>query len=560
MLTSKNSWNKIINKKYVEEQILERNVQRMPKTFNSTGLCVAEEHYMVNIDKRLKEIKELVDDGKYFTINRARQYGKTTTLIALSQYLQKDYYVVLLDFQTISNSKFEKENSFCLLFSKMFLHSLRNNKLSVNESLHLAIAELSRQVKEKSFEFELPELFEYLSDICEATDKPIVLMIDEVDSATNNQVFLDFLAQLRAQYLKRFQQRTFQSVILAGVYDVKNLGRKLRPSEEHKVNSPWNIAADFDIDMSCSRDGIIGMLKEYENDYHTGMNIDEMASKIFDYTSGYPFLVSRLCQLIDQKVSQEYSSKKFAWTKEGFNRALRMILSEKNTLFESLIGKIHNYPQLNKMLRTILFTGKTFSYVTDESVIDIATMFGFIKNENGNIAISNRIFETRLYNFYLSEEKMQETDIYKASLQDKNQFIINGYLNMKLVLERFVVHFNDIYGERDHVFLEEEGRQFFLLYLRPIINGIGNYYVEARTRDLRRADVIVDYCGERYVIEMKIWHGHEYNNRGEQQLVGYLEDFHIDTGYMISFNFNKNKQIGVFDICFGDKKIIEAVV
>ncbi len=65
---------------------------------------------------------------------------------------------------------------------------------------------------------------------------------------------------------------------------------------------------------------------------------------------------------------------------------------------------------------------------------------------------------------------------------------------MRLVLERFVVYFNDIYGECEQVFLEEEGRQFFLLYLKPIINGVGNYYVEARTRDLRRADVIVDYC------------------------------------------------------------------
>ena len=30
-------------------------------------------------------------------------------------------------------------------------------------------------------------------------------MIDEVDSASNNQVFLDFLGQLRAQYINRFQ-------------------------------------------------------------------------------------------------------------------------------------------------------------------------------------------------------------------------------------------------------------------------------------------------------------------------------------------------------------------
>ena len=83
--------------------------------------------------------------------------------------------------------------------------------------------------------------------------------------------------------------------------------------------------------------------------------------------------------------------------------------------------------------------------------------------------------------------------------------------------------------------------RFFLLYLKPIINGTGNYYVESRTRDMRRTDVIVDYKGKQYVCELKIWHGNEYNRRGEQQLIGYLDDYHLTTGYMVSFNFNKKK-------------------
>lgn len=73
----------------------------MAKVFNVSAVCIPEDHYMVNIDKRLAEIKKLVDDGKYFTINCARQYGKTTTLRALKEYLRNDYYAVLSDFQNI---------------------------------------------------------------------------------------------------------------------------------------------------------------------------------------------------------------------------------------------------------------------------------------------------------------------------------------------------------------------------------------------------------------------------------------------------------------------------
>lgn len=532
----------------------------MAKVFNTTGLCVPEAHYMVNIDERLNEIRKLVDDGKYFTISKARQYGKTTTLMALSRFLQKDYYVVLIDFQTFGSVDFETEKKFSHAFANTFLKIYRRANSTVTGKLQKVLDSLSFKIADQNPDFTLRPLFDKIEDICAASDKPIVLMIDEVDSATNNQVFIDFLAQLRAQYLRRFQQPALKSVILAGVYDIRNLRQKIRPEDEHKYNSPWNIAADFDVDMSFSKDDIAGMLTEYENDYHTGMCVEEMACRIYDDTSGYPFLVSRLCQLMDEKVSRECGSRKMAWMQEGFHRALRMILQERNTLFDSLIGKLHDYPQLNNMLQTILFTGKTFTYAADASVIDVAAMFGFIQNQRGNVAIANRIFETRLYNFYLSEDEMQKTDIYKASLQDKNQFIVNGYLNMRLVLEKFVVHFNDIYGKCKEEFLEEEGRKFFLLFLRPIINGTGNYYVESRTRDLRRADVVVDYCGERYVIEMKIWHGQEYNNRGEQQLAGYLDDFHINMGYMISFNINKNKRVGVHDIIIRDKKIIEAVV
>lgn len=70
----------------------------------------------------------------------------------------------------------------------------------------------------------------------------------------------------------------------------------------------------------------------------------------------------------------------------------------------------------------------------------------------------------------------------------------------------------------------------------------------------------MDYRGERYVIEMKIWHGAEYNRRGEEQLLGYLEDYQLKRGYMLSFNFNQKKQIGIREVCLGDKVLIEAIV
>ena len=552
----------IIKSRYIRAEAGKMEVICVPKVFNTTAVCIPKEHYMVNLDERLKKIKVFVDAGKYFTINRARQYGKTTTLRALYLYLQGDYYVVSMDFQTFGSAEFQTETIFSRSFANSFLRSLKRNPVNKTEQLNEAMAQLEKSVASQNDFFALKALFEQLGDICAVSDKPIVLMIDEVDSASNNQVFLDFLAQLRAQYMERDIYPSFRSVILAGVYDVKNLRGKIRPEDEHRYNSPWNIAADFDISMSFSKNEIAGMLTEYEADYKTGMNVDEMAGLLFDDTSGYPFLVSRLCQLMDEVVCKKetYGSKSAAWTKEGFYEAQRLILAEKNMLFESLSEKLVSYPELNDMLKSLLFTGKPIVFNYYEPSIGVASMFGFVKNKNGMLVVANRIFETWLYNFYLSAADMQKKEIYAASLMDKNQFIVNGCLNMRLILEKFVVHFHDLYGDQNETFLEEEGRKYFLLYLRPIINGTGNYYIEAQTRGQKRTDVIVDYRGHQYVIEMKIWRGQEYNNRGEKQLAGYLDDYHVNKGYMVSFNFNRKKKTGIREIVFNDKVIIEAVV
>jgi len=121
------------------------------------------------------------------------------------------------------------------------------------------------------------------------------------------------------------------------------------------------------------------------------------------------------------------------------------------------------------MLHSLLFTGRNIVYNSFEASIEIAAMFGFVKNRNGALAISNRIFETWLYNFYLTSSEIQGCDIHKASLLDKNQFLVDGRLNIRLILEKFTIHFNDLYGDCNENFLEEEGRRYFLLYLRPII-------------------------------------------------------------------------------------------
>ena len=125
---------------------------------------------------------------------------------------------------------------------------------------------------------------------------------------------------------------------------------KVRPDEAHKMNSPWNIAAKFKVDMNFSKKDIAGMLQEYEKDSCTGMNIDEIAGMLYDYTSGYPYLVSDLCKIMEEDLEDTgaYKDKSEIWTKNGVLDAVKVLLSDNNPLFESLIGKLNDYPGVKK--------------------------------------------------------------------------------------------------------------------------------------------------------------------------------------------------------------------
>ena len=517
------------------------------KRFNTAGTCRPNEHYMVDITERLEIIRKMVANGDYFCINRGRQYGKTTTLEAIRRQLSDEYRVFKISFEGIDDNYFENAATANAVFLKLLRRETRNALMDDK------VKELLEEVAPRGLKsVDGLDFSDIVAELCELSTKPIVILIDEVDQAGNNDGFIKFLGGLRSMYLDRDNHPTFQSVILAGVYDIKNLKLKIRTNEEHQYNSPWNIAVPFNVDMSLSAKGISDMLAEYKADH--GLDFDEVfvGQMVRDYTAGYPFLVSRICQIID--------AEQYTWDKEGVLKAVNALLKEGNTLFDDMQKKLTQFPGLSDMMKSIIFGGRRVSFNYYDQDINIAVMFNFVKEELGATKIACRIFETWLYNYYISLDK--PSHIYQLGEYEKNQFVHDGFIDMRHLMERFCVHFNEIYRPgHDDQFVEDNGRKIFLTYLRPIINGIGNYYCEAQTRDLTRTDVIIDYLGQQYIVELKIWHGQSYNERGEKQLAEYLERYNLQTGYMVSFCFNKTKKSGLLPpVELNGRTLVEVIV
>ncbi len=502
------------------------------REFNTTGTCVPWKHYMVDISAKTDQIVDLICRERYFTMNRARQYGKTTTLAAVYRQLKETYLVLRLSFEGLGTGAFRSDMAFVRVFIRRV-----GEAMEFAGELPSPSADAWNEAPEE--EAASGDAFDYLSRkitrLCRESRKEIILMIDEVDKASDNQVFLNFLGMLRDKYLKREEgmDATFKSVILAGVYDVKNLKLRIRPEEERKYNSPWNIAVDFEVDMSFSPEEIATMLSQYEEDHHTGMKIGDISREIYFYTGGYPFLVSLICKRIDE-------DRRRKWQVTDVGDAVKEILKTRNTLFDDLIKNVENHSDLKKLVTGILCDGISRTYSRADPTVDLGVMFGILAERDHMAALSNVMFETYLYDYLIAERNRMET----APQMEKNQFVADGRLDMPQILLKFREFMRSEYRREDEAFLERQGRLLFLCFLKPIINGVGHYYVEPETRDSRRMDVVVCYGREEYIIELKIWRGEKYRDRGLDQLRRYMDSRQAKEGYLVSFVLSQTEESG----------------
>jgi hypothetical protein len=512
------------------------------KYFNVTGLCIQGKHYMVDISSKIKQIIEMVDRGDYFTINRPRQFGKTTTFNELIEELNKKYIVIKTSFEGIGDDIFETEEKFCEIVFSIFARSVR----FIDKDLYNKLKYYAD--KTKNFN----DLSENITSLIEEYDKDMILIIDEVDKSSGNRVFMQFLGVLRNKYLamNAKEDLTFKCVILGGVNDIKNIKLKIRYEKDRVFNSPWNIAADFKVDMSFSVKEIKTMLLDYVKETNIPMDVELLAKEIRSFTSGYPYLVSRLCKNIDEYLDKD-------WTLEGLRKSIKMTLNEPNTLFDDVIKNLENYDEIKAVVYEILVEGRQISY--NPFAYEKGIMYGILAENQGKFIMHNKIFETLLYDYLIAQRDIRKMASELTQI-DKDEVLSNYKLDMEKLLSKFQEFMYAEYREEDEHFYETNGRLIFLAYLKPILNGKGFSFVEPETRQNKRMDIVITYGGEKHIVELKIWNGEAYRLKGIEQLTEYMKEQQVDKGYLLTFNFNKNKKYSKEWIEINDKKIFEVMV
>lgn len=165
------------------------------KRFHVTGVCIPDKHYMVDLSEKVNTIiDDYIDQGAYFTINRARQYGKTTMINALERSLRGGYVVISISLES-ADDYFASMKVFVNGLAMDIAEELRRNHVREN-----IIGEWEQKIEG---DYPLKMLGQKISSLCTQTEQKVVLIIDEADKSSDNQIFLSFLGMLRDKYLKK---------------------------------------------------------------------------------------------------------------------------------------------------------------------------------------------------------------------------------------------------------------------------------------------------------------------------------------------------------------------
>ena len=408
-------------------------------------------------------------------------------------------------------------------------------RLLADEMYNRGNVELENFLKEKADTvITLNDVSRLITELAHKSNRKMILLIDEVDKSSNNQLFLDFLGMLRNKYLHRFKPSdlTFHSVILAGLYDVKTLKTKIRPDSDAKYNSPWNIAADFNVVMELQPNEIVPMLEDFAQERHVSMDFQAVADALFYYTSGYPFLVSALCKIFDETVLPTKTERN--WTVFDVETvADKLIKSERsNTNFDSLIKNLENNPELYDLIYRMVIENEIVPYNIHAPLISMALQHGIVRNGQG-LNIHNRIYREVIVN-YMTVKAITERK--SLNIETSEPYLLaNNALDMRKVLLKFQELMQLEYSKKDGGFIERHGRLVFLAFLKPIINGKGYAFKEPEISEERRMDIAISFFQHKYVVELKIWRGKTAHDKGLKQLGNYLDRQQLPEGFLVIF-------------------------
>ena len=500
--------------------------------FNTAGPIKPDMHYYVPPLERIDfdEVMLMIEQQRYFVMHAPRQTGKTSILLALMDELN-------------SSRRYR-----CLYINVEIGQSAREDVGAAMQAILGQLASraeriLGERIVKKVWREALEKfgphgaLQEVLSHWTAADNRPLVLMIDEIDALIGDTL-LSVLRQLRAGYPDRPYQYP-QTVILCGVRDVRDY--RIQSTAENAIiagGSAFNIRTKSLRLGDFTQEEVQTLLAQHTEE--TGQIFAENAQNtIWELTQGQPWLVNALAYeaCFDNKAGRDRSQ---LITANAICDAREQLILRRETHLDQLTDKL----QEERVRRVVepLLSGAESTEAIPQDDVEYARDLGLLRRE-GPIAIANPIYQE-----VIPRDLTYTTQEYLA--QDTAWYVdADG----RLCLDDLLTAFQEFFREHSEHWVErfqykEAGPQLLLqAFLQRIVNSGGRIEREYGLGRMRTdllilwpalSDTRPDQAVQKAVIECKLLHKslEQTLREGLKQTHAYMDRCAATEGHLVIFD------------------------
>jgi len=516
--------------------------EKIIKLFNTTGPVNQPEYYKIDPLTRwdMQEVLSLIQGKRYFILHAPRQTGKTSCLLALQDYLNKEgkYFALYTNIEGGYTTRDDVDGAI-----KTVVEVIINRLQKFNISQDI-LDKLTNIANTGNPTVRLTTALSYLSSV---TPKPIVLFIDEVDNLMGEGL-ISVLRQLRSNYDARPTNYP-STVMLCGVRDIQDY-RTDMVEMKNRVISAFNISA-----KSLRLGNFIGEeVKELylQHTKETGQVFaDGCIEKVMEYTDGQPWLVNAIANEVTNEMT-ENRDRSVVITPAMIEVARERLTISRQTHIKQLEEKLRE----DRVQRVIMPT-LTGEYALDLEYddVDYCIDLGLVKKVDGIVVIANKIYSDVIPR-QLTKLAQEKLPISIPSTWKNTDGSIN--VNNMLTLYKDYWYQNmAIWGKHMPGYKEACAQLVTLTYLNKIVNGGGTIEREAPVGQ-KKMDIYIKrnyYVGlapnktlkiQKIVLELKTIKDKQNYETEKQKAIEQTAEYAVLIGvkvaYILIFNRGKKKR------------------
>jgi len=470
----------------------------------------------------------LIDSKQYFVIHAARQSGKTTLLWELADKInaEQKYYALYCSLEGIQVFM-EPEKGIPEIVRKIESY-IRRQKLPEGFAKNANYNNISDVLNDS------------LSNYCHLLDKPLVILFDEADCLSNGTL-ITFLRQLREGYISRHNVPFVHSVALVGMRNIRDYKARIRDdSATLGGTSPFNIVKESLSINTFTKDEVSELYSQHTAE--TGQIFEPQAvDYIFEQTQGQPWLVNAIaCECVEKICKNDYS---IPITQEMAKNAINTLILKRPTHFDSLMERLKE-PRVRRVIQPLILGEEVIDKASDDYLY--TRDLGLIRESgNGIVEPANQIYAEVIIRMLNSSP--QEFLKREKPDSDLPKYIKAGKISINTLLKEFQSFWrenSEIWVERykKNLYQYDEAAPHLVIqaFLQRVLNGGGSINREMALGK-NRADICIEWGGQKYPIELKLYKSIRTANNSTEQILKYMERVGSKEGWIVIFDRTPKK-------------------